>query len=290
MAEIKLFRLGNQVEEIKSVETSFDVNLEQIIEDNSKSFFGVTFVANNYVIGSAKIPTVGLDENRCPVVFVYAKDEKMNFLSKGLFYVEQILNNKEKFTSSVSVKLGKKASEVIDWSCPRIICIATGFNKYDRTAVTQLSRNVSLIQYNQYGDDIVMFELIESNAGQPSEEGVKYRNSFITSYKKSNADIREIFDMLCEYVEYFGEGVTVSQLRNYVAFKKIKNFGAARAEGDKIILNLNLEPAKYVGRDPKIKDVTFAAKLGTGLVQFTVENAEDYEVAKKLLLDAYNRN
>lgn len=290
MPEIKLFRLGEQIEEVKSVDTSFDANLQEIIENNSKAFFGVTFVANNYYLGSSRIPTVGLDENRCPVVFVYAKEEKMNVLSKGLYFVEQLLNNKEKFTSSVSVKLGKKASEVIDWSCPRIITIATGFNKYDRAAAQQLARNISLIQYNQYGEDLVMFQLIEANAGMPAEEGVKYRNSFVTAYKKAKAEIRDIYERLVDYVEYFGEGVTVSTLRNYAAFKKIKNFGAARVEEGKIILNLNLEPAKVVGQYAKAKDVTFASKYGTGYVQFTIENDDDYEVAKELLLEAYNKN
>lgn len=290
MSEIKLFRLGSEIEEIKPSDVSFDVNLQEIIENNSKAFFGVTFVANNYVIGNARISTVGLDENRCPVVFVFAKDEKMNFLSRGLFSVEQILANKEKFASTVSVKLGKKASEVIDWSCPRIISIATGYNKYDRAAIAQMSRNISLIQYNQYGEDIISFELIESNAGLPVESDVKVRGAHITAYKKASSELRYIFDELCDYAEYFGEGVTVNQLRFYVAFKKIKNFGAARMEDNKIILNLNLEPAKYVGSNPKVKDVTFASKWGTGHVQMTITCQEDYECAKTLLLDAYNRN
>ena len=50
MPELKLFRLGDQIEEVKSVDTSFDANLQEIIESNSKAFFGVTFVANNYYL------------------------------------------------------------------------------------------------------------------------------------------------------------------------------------------------------------------------------------------------
>lgn len=290
MAEMKLFRLGEEVTEIKSTETSFDTKLQDLIEGNSKEFFGVTFVANNYNVASGVIPTVGLDENRCPVVFIYSKDEKMNFLSKGLYFVDQLLNAKERFTISVSNKLGKKAAESIDWTSPRIIVLATGYNKYDRAAVSQVSRNVTLIQYNQYGDDIVMFELIESNAGTPIETGMVVRNGFSTAYKKASASARNLFDLICDYVQYFGESVTVNTLKNYVAFKTIKNFGAARVEGTKITLNLNLEPYKYCQTHTKCKDVTFAAKVGTGLLQFTVENEDDYEVAKKLLLDAYNRN
>ncbi len=290
MAEMKLFRLGKEVIEIKSTETSFDINLQELIEANSKSFFGVTFVANDYNIGAGTVPTVGLDENRCPVVFIYSKDEKMNFLSKGLFFLDQILGNKERFTVSVSNKLGKKAAESIDWSSPRVIVLATGFNKYDRAAVAQVSRNISLIQYNQYGDDIVMFELIETNAGTPIESGLQVRNSFMTGYKKASASARNLFDLLCEYIQYFGESVTINTLRNYVAFKKIKNFAAARVEGSKITLNLNLEPYKFTAISPKYKDVTFAAKVGTGHLQFTIETQQDYEEAKSLLLEAYNRN
>lgn len=290
MSEIKIFNIGENVEEIKPVSPIFNTGIQSLIETNSKKFFGVSLVASNYHIGSGRVATVGLDENRCPVVFVYSIDEDKNFLSKGLYALEQVLDHKDKFTVSVSSKLGKKAAEAIDWSMPRIIFIATGYNKYDRSAVNHMNSNVSLIQYNQYGDNIIMFELVESNVGSSLDDYSKTRNSFAAAFKKSNSDIKALFDRMCEYVYYFGETVTINYLKNYVAYKKIKNFASVRVEGDKIVLNLNLEPAKYVGRGEGYKDVSFATKHGTGLLQYTFKDEEGYQEAKRLLLDAYNKN
>ena len=290
MSEIKLFNISNSVEEIKPVTPAFTNGIQQLLEANLKKFFGVSLVASNYQIGNGRIATVGLDENRCPVVFVYSIDDDKNFISKGLYVLEQVIANKDRFTVSVSSKLGKKAAEVIDWSMPRIIYIATGYNKYDRSAVNQMNRNIALIQYNQYGEDIIMFELVESNVGASLDDYSKTRNSFAAAYKKSTSDIKALFERLCEYVFYFGETVTVNHLKNYVAFKKIKNFACARVEGDKIILNLNLEPAKYVDRGAGYKDVSFATKYGTGQLQFTFNDEEGYQEAKRILLDSYNKN
>lgn len=290
MSEIKLFNISENVEEIKPVTPVFTSGLQTLLEGNLKKFFGVSLVASNYQIGSGRVATVGLDENRCPVVFVYSIDDDKNFISKGLYALEQVLEHKDRFTVSVSSKLGKKAAEVIDWSMPRIIYIATGYNKYDRSAVNQMNRNIALMQYNQYGENIIMFELVESNVGTSLDDYSKTRNSFAAAYKKSTSDAKALFERLCEYVFYFGETVTVNHLKNYVAFKKIKNFACARVDGDKIVLNLNLEPNKYVGRGEGYKDVSFATKYGTGQLQYTFKDEEGYQEAKRLLLDAYNKN
>ena len=136
-----------------------------------------------------------------------------------------------------------------------------------------------------------MFELVESNAGIPLGDSSKVRGSFAANYKKSNIELKNLYDRVCDYVQYFGEGVTITQLRNYVAFKKIKNFGTIRVEPEKgIVLNLNLEPSAYVGKGPQYKDVSFATHYGTGLLQYTFNDLEGFEEAKGLLLDAYNLN
>lgn len=290
MSEIKIFNVGETVEEIKPAGSLFSKSIQQIIENNSKKIFGVSLVASNYQIGSGRVATVGLDENRCPVIFVYSLDDDKNFLSKGLYALEQVLDHKDRFNVSVSSKLGKKAAEAIDWSMPRVIFIAGGFNKYDRAAVNHMNSTVSLVQYNQYGENILVFELVESNVGASLDDYSKTRNSFAAAFKKSNSDVKALFDRICEYVYYLGETVTINYLKNYVAFKKIKNFASVRVEGDKIVLNLNLEPAKYVSRGQGYKDVSFATKYGTGLLQYTFSDEDGYQEAKRLLLDAYNKN
>ena len=38
-------------------------------------------------------------------------------------------------------KLGKAAADAIDWSAPRLLCVAADFTKYDGHTVQQINRN-----------------------------------------------------------------------------------------------------------------------------------------------------
>jgi hypothetical protein len=49
--------------------------------------------------------------------------------------------------------LGKKDAEAVDWSAPRLICIAGDFNRYDDHAVKQIQRNIELFRYRRFGAD-----------------------------------------------------------------------------------------------------------------------------------------
>ena len=46
---------------------------------------------------------------------------------------------------------------------PRVVCIAGDFTKYDESAIKQMNRNISLIRYKKFGDDLLMFEQINEN-------------------------------------------------------------------------------------------------------------------------------
>ena len=60
-------------------------------------------------------------------------------------------------------KLGMKAASNIDWTMPRVICVAGDFTKYDESAIKQMNRNISLIRYKKFGEDLLMFEQINEN-------------------------------------------------------------------------------------------------------------------------------
>ncbi|UUX96133.1 hypothetical protein [Aquabacterium sp. J223] len=40
-------------------------------------------------------------------------------------------------------KLDKPAADAIDWTAPRLVCIAAGFTKYDGHAVQQMNPNIA---------------------------------------------------------------------------------------------------------------------------------------------------
>lgn len=104
--------------------------------------------------------SIGIDENNCPVIFEYKRSSSENIINQGLFYLDWLLDHKADFQLLVMNTLGKEAAKEIDWSAPCVFCIAKEFTKFDEHAVNQMQRNIKLIKYNKYGENLILFEHI----------------------------------------------------------------------------------------------------------------------------------
>ena len=133
--------------------------------------------------------SIGMDENHCPVIFEYKRSMKENVINQGLFYLNWLLDHKDSFKVLVIEKMGLEAAEDIDWSMPRVVCIAGDFTKYDESAIKQMNRNISLIRYKKFGEDMLMFEQINENiAASMPEDGGSAPNGKVKSGQKSFAE------------------------------------------------------------------------------------------------------
>lgn len=63
-------------------------------------------------------------------------------------------------------RYGHEVSDAIDWSSPRLLCIAGGFTKYDEHAVQQINRNIELYQYKHYIDGLLLLDLVNATTSQ----------------------------------------------------------------------------------------------------------------------------
>src|SRR5258708_14667357 len=80
------------------------------------------------------------------------------------------MDHKGEFELLVLKRLGKEAADSIDWSVPRLLCIASDFTKYDEHAVQQINRNIELIRYRRYGGELLLFELVNATTAQVQTE------------------------------------------------------------------------------------------------------------------------
>lgn len=86
-------------------------------------------------------------------------------------------------------KISKTAAKAIDWSGTRLICIAADFNKYDEHAVQQINRNINLIRYKLFADDLLMLELV--NAVVENSPQYIIANGSVSSGKRHTRTQRE---------------------------------------------------------------------------------------------------
>src|ERR1700690_3140393 len=79
------------------------------------------------------------------------------------------MDHQGEFTLQVLKRLGPQCSEKIDWSGPRLLCIAGDFTRYDEYAVLQIPRNIELLRYRRYGGDLLLLELVRASTTVPNQ-------------------------------------------------------------------------------------------------------------------------
>ena len=302
MSDIKLFRTEpNKVIELTGKSVALEKSLQTLIELHMEDFFGVRFLASEYSTGkthSGRIDTLGMDENGCPCIIEYKRSRNENVINQGLFYLDWLLDHKAEFELLVIKILGEDASENIEWSNPRLLCIAGGFNKYDGHAVQQINRNIDLIRYLRFDEELLLLELVntveETKTPSPIGSGRKppQRNSKRTLENQlaiASVELLDLLETLKATCEGFGDDVQVKSLKLYLAFKRLKNFVTVvvNANANTLICYLRLNPDTIPLEDGFTQDLRKKGHWGTGDLELVIKNQSDLEKAIPLLQKSY---
>src|SRR6056297_2909854 len=196
--------------QLERKDLKLEKELQSLVEDNLQELFGITFLASEYSTGErhgGRMDTLGIDENNSPVILEYKKNKNQNVINQALFYLDWLIDHKSAFEILVRDKFKEKIE--IDWSSPRVLCIAEEFNKYDTYAVEQMKRPIELIQYRIFEDDLFALNILtaaeESNSGKTTTNNKNYT---VEMHKnKGNDEIRELFAELRDYVLELGSDI-----------------------------------------------------------------------------------
>ena len=298
MADIKLFSIKDGVKELESKTVNLEKELQTLIENNMETFFGVRFLQTEYeTTNGGRMDSIGIDENNCPVIFEYKRDMKESVINQGLFYLDWLLDHKDSFKVLVIEKFGIEVSKKVDWSAPRIICVAYDFTKYDESAINQMTRNISLIRYRKFNDEFLMFEKVNENtATQINDESKTIKTNhyedkaFDVRFEEASDNLKNLYADLKDFILKLGDDVSESRLKLYSAFKKIKNITCVEIFKDKLLLHIRLDAKTVTFEDGFSRDVTGIGHWGTGDVEVSLKNSADLEKVKALIERAYNEN
>ena len=311
MSDIKLFRLTTgQATELQGSASDLEKPLQTLIEANLGPLLNIRFVASEHSTGKThggRIDSLGLDENNCPVILEYKRSVGENVINQGLFYLDWLMDHQAEFKLLVLAKLGQTAADAIDWSDPRVVCIAADFTKYDGHAVQQIGRNIELIRYRRFGNDLLLLE--SANAGgdtsakaaparQPKTVAAKLEvaTSKPTGPDKSYAEllanlpepVQQLLASLEDYTLSLGDDVQRKELRLYAAFKRLKNFATVVLHRkNTLLLYLHVDPAPALAVLPKARDVTHIGHWGTGRLEVPLSTMADLDAVKPFINAAY---
>lgn len=301
MSDIKLFRIANGlVSELEGSSVALEKSLQNLIEKHLDAFLGVKFVASEYSTGkthAGRIDTLGLDENNCPVIIEYKRSLNENVINQGLFYLDWLLDHRAEFTL-LCMKVLATSEEQIDWSAPRLICVAGDFTKYDEHAVSQINRNIELVRYRRYGDEFMIFELVNSSTGTTPEltstgsvsHKAKTSEKTVSEYlDQSPDDLRDLYQAFEDFALALGDDVTRKALKLYFAFRRIKNFACVEVhpQAKKLVVFVKIDPDSVELEPGFTRDVRKIGHFGTGDLEITITTLDDLERAKPLIVTSY---
>ncbi|MBM1311903.1 DUF91 domain-containing protein [Sulfitobacter mediterraneus] len=306
MSDLKLFRIGGtDVCEVHGTSLALEKSLQTLIEQNLETFLGVRFLASEFSTGrdhGGRMDTLGIDENSCPVIIEYKRSSNMNVINQGLFYLDWLVTHRGDFEMLVLKKFGEKAAQSVEWSSPRLICIAGDFSRYDEHAIKQMNRNIELIRYMKFDDDLLLLEQVNA-ASAPlngviatdkvdggADSGQKQKYTTVSQYlDKADGELRDLFDTVKAHLEGLGDDVQFKVLRFYFAFKRIKNFACVeiKTQERKLIVHVKVDPDSITLEDGFTRDVRAIGHFGTGDLEITIRSMEDFEKAKPLFERSY---
>lgn len=319
MSDIKVFRIAeDRAAELPARGAQVEKSLQMLVEANLETLLGIRFLATEYSTGpvhGGRIDTLGIDEDGSPVIIEYKRAMNENVINQGLFYLDWLLDHRREFQWLVMDVLGKDVAETVEWSAPRLLCIAGDFTRYDAHAVKQIARNIELLRHRRFGDDLLMIELVHAppaigrlsaparlpaaDAAPPIvaavtvASGKEPRRSDDISYRleKSSSDLRDIWDATTTFLQGLGDDVQIKELKLYVAFKRLKNFACLEIypTTKTVVAHLKLDPESVALEPGFTRDMRTTGHFGTGDLQVSMTTLADVTKAQALFQRAYEQ-
>jgi predicted transport protein len=314
VTDLKLFRIdGGRASELTSRSFAFERNLQKLIEENMETTFGVKYLASEYTTGKVhrgRIDSLGLDENGSPVIFEYKRTSNENVINQGLFYLDWLMDHRGEFQILVASKLGAATADSIDWSAPRLICVANDFTRYDEYAVRQIDRNVELVRYRDFGSDLLAIELVtsvstettastrKSPAGVPAPAagvpGKKTSRSKTVTELLAQADpeLAALYEKFETFALSLGDDVVKNERSLYFAFRRLKNFACVEVHptSKNLLVYLKLAPESVELLEGFSRDVSKIGHFGTGDLELRISTQANWPLVEELTRQAYAAN
>ena len=307
MSDIKLFRTtSSSVIELRGSAVALEKSLQLLIERNMDAFLGVRFLASEFMTtNGGRMDSLGIDENGSPVIIEYKRASNENVINQGLFYLDWLMDHQRDFEWLVLERYGQDQAKAVEWGSPRLICIAGDFTNYDAHAVNQMNRNIELVRYRRFGEELLLFELLTSTSERPARdfasEGTgqgepvlnrpRSRQKTVTQYlADADQELLDLYEAIKAYLLALGDDVQMKTLDNYVAFRRLKNFACVEVKPQirHIKVFVKVDPDSVQLEPGFTRDVRNIGHFGTGDLEIIITDGASLDKAKPLMDRSYD--
>ncbi|MDG4858546.1 DUF5655 domain-containing protein [Streptomyces sp. T-3] len=305
MTDLKLFSVeGEHARKLRSEQVPVERRLQRLVERNMETLLGVRFLASEFSTGDqhgGRIDSLGLDEAGSPVIVEYKRARDQNVMNQALFYLSWLLDHHGDFHMLVDEMLGTEAAAGIDWSRPRMICVAADFTRYDAHAVRTLGQAMDLVRYRTYRHDLLALELVASSysrgragvrlptqgrrrlSAAPDLAGpVRGEVGQPDHLTGASVRMRELYADLDATLLGLGD-VQSEVLQTCIAYRKLCGFAWVRLQRKALVVTLNVDPSSVDLRPGFTRDVRGLGHHGGGHLEVRIRSQADLQAAGPLL-------
>jgi predicted transport protein len=307
MSEIKLFSIrSHTATEIAGSASGLEKPLQTLFEQNLYTLLGVRFLASEHSTGTVhagRIDTLGIDENGSPVILEYKRSISENVVSQGLYYLDWLMDHKAEFELLVLKRLGTEDAASIDWTGPRLICVATDFTKFDEHAIRQINRNIDLVRFKRFGEALLALELATKVSATPIERFSPTsspdgratvrapRSDLIQPPDLERPVVPALIPVLEETRRFFrelGDDVTETPKGTYLTYRRLRNFCYLDIRLAKLNLKLKLDPSSVHLREGFSRDLEESGAWKGNTVEVLIDSLATLDEAKPLIQSSYD--
>ena len=153
MDRVALFADAAPAGPLKPRPFASESDLRRFAERRLEVALGLRLVATEVPVdgwAAGRIDGLAVDERLCPTVVEFKREATGNTIGQALVYVDWLLAHRDAVALRVARKLGLAQADRLDWSAPRLVCIAEAFGPREEAVARQLAGRVELVRLVRY--------------------------------------------------------------------------------------------------------------------------------------------
>ncbi len=290
---------------IKEKPFSLEKEIQDIVESNLQSLFGLQYVRNQFQVGNLRIDTLAYDrESKSFVIIEYKKDRNISVVDQGMSYLGLMLNNKAEFILEYNecCKASLKRDNV-DWSQSKVIFISPSFTVFQLEAINFKDLPIELWEVRSFANGTVQFTLHKPTSSGATLKAVSKKSTDVAAISKevkayteeqhlkiASQGIKELYSRIKELVLSISPEISVKPMKKYIAFRAKTNIADVQIQKKTLKIFINLK--KGVLDDPKkiANDVSNVGHWGNGDYSIQISSDDSLEYIVSLIRQSFKIN
>ena len=304
---MKLYKIkGQSLEKIVNVPFKLEKEIQELVEGNTRTLFGLEFVTSEFSVDNFRIDTLCFDsESRSFTIIEYKNDKNFSVIDQGYTYLSLLLNNKAEFIleyNEVKGQILKKGD--VDWSQTRVIFISPRYTNYQKHSVNFKDVPFELWEIYKYKNGTIGLTKhqadsdvsIDSTSSRSPDSVMKSVSKEVKVYdeeyhlaknKNRPPEIKELYYKLKERILDLGDDIEIKYLAQTVQFKMEKSFVDLIIYNSVVIAIINMKKGKLDDPRDEADDVSEKGHWGNGDYKYKFTPGKELEYGIYLIKQAY---